>query len=178
MWFRFSYFLSISSSNGHFKFQRRGKIIKLCFNTSKGAYVSKIFLIAIDNSNWVDFWENNYLGPPKDFRDIQIQPLECIVQHAKTWCSIQVKCSPILCNIHPNGLVNTLKKNHHSMSTHLCFSFFWCSFEVICWIFLIEVHLGGWTKVACDITKNAHLCAFYHPWNPQRIFLDFMCPNV
>ena len=62
------------------------------------------------------------------------------------------------------------------MSTHLCFSFFWCSFEVICWIFLIEVHLGGWTKVACDITKNAHSCAFYHPWNPQRIFLDFMCP--
>ena len=76
MWSRFSYFPSISSSNGHFNFQRRGKIIKLCLNPSKGEYFSNIFLWVIDNSNWVNFWENNYLGTPKGFRDIQTQPLE------------------------------------------------------------------------------------------------------
>ena len=99
------------------------------------------------------------------------------VQHTKSWCSIQVKCTTILCKINSNGLENILKKNHCSMSTHLCFSIFWCNSEVICWIFLIVVRLGDWTKGACFITKNVHLCAFYHPWNPQRKISDFMCPT-
>ena len=55
MWSYFYHFPSISSSNGHFKFQRSGKIIKLCLNPSKGEYFSKIFLVVIDNSNWVEF---------------------------------------------------------------------------------------------------------------------------
>ena len=41
-----------------------------------------------------------------------------------------------------------------SMSTPLCFSFFWCNKEMISSTFGIRVHLGGWTKGACSITEK------------------------
>lgn len=53
--------------------------------------------------------------------------------------------------------------------------FFWCT-EMITSTFGIRVRLGSWTKGACSITKNAHLYAFYQPWNLQQNCSDFMCP--
>ena len=121
MWSRFSYFPSISSSNGHFKFQRRGKIIKSCLNPSKGEYFSKIFHMVIVNTYSVDFHKISIWAPPIVS---EISNPTSLVQPAQIWCFNQDRCATILRKIHQNWLVNMTEKCHCFLSTHLCVSIF------------------------------------------------------
>ena len=110
------------------------------------------------------------MGTINSFKDIQVQALKCII-------SIQVWCATTFFKNPSNGLKYVLMKCYGCLLSCFHFSFFGCNSEVKILILIFMRRLRGWTKSGSFITKNAHLHAFYHPWNPRQQNLNFMCPN-
>ena len=80
------------------------------------------------------------LGTTNSFRDILTKPLECNMPKPGIPIRLGVH---FFCKIHPNFLINILKKYYCFPSTHLCFSFFFqCNSGAKFRIFLIAVLLG------------------------------------